>query len=86
MACPPAIHIPGSIRPLARSEQSTAAIDQIPHLEDLSTMARGTSVALVGGFLGSVLGWVSQLLLARLLGPEGFGWPLLNERLWSPVD
>jgi O-antigen/teichoic acid export membrane protein len=55
------------------SEPSKAAIDQIPHLEDLSTMVRGTSVALVGGFLGSVLGWVSQLSLARLLGPEGFG-------------
>lgn len=44
-----------------------------PHSEDLSIMARGTGVALVGGLLGSVVGWISQLVLARLLGPGGFG-------------
>jgi len=36
-------------------------------------MARGAGVALVGGLLGSVVGWLGQLLLARLLGPGGFG-------------
>jgi O-antigen/teichoic acid export membrane protein len=36
-------------------------------------MARGTGVALVGGLLGSTAGWLGQLLLARLLGPGGFG-------------
>ena len=43
------------------------------HQEDLSTMARGSVVALVGGLLGSAVGWLGQLLLARLLGPGGFG-------------
>jgi O-antigen/teichoic acid export membrane protein len=36
-------------------------------------MARGSVVALLGGLVGSVVGWLGQLLLARLLGPGGFG-------------
>ena len=48
-------------------------IATFPHSEDLSIMARGTGVALFGGLLGSVTGWIGQLLLARLLGPGGFG-------------
>jgi O-antigen/teichoic acid export membrane protein len=44
-----------------------------PHSDDLSIMARGTGVALIGGLLGSVAGWIGQLVLARLLGPGGFG-------------
>ena len=36
-------------------------------------MARGSVVALAGGLLGSMVGWLGQLLLARLLDPGGFG-------------
>jgi len=69
----PATRIDGKIRPLAMSEPSNDSAARIPHRGDLSTMARGTGVALVGGLLGSVVGWFGQLLLARLLGPESFG-------------
>jgi O-antigen/teichoic acid export membrane protein len=55
------------------SETSQDSVARIAHREDLSTMARGTGVALGGGLLGSGLAWASQLLLARLLGPGGFG-------------
>ncbi len=44
-----------------------------PHREDVSTLARGSGVAFVGGLLASMAGWLAQLLLARLLGPGGFG-------------
>jgi O-antigen/teichoic acid export membrane protein len=55
------------------SEASDDYVGRTAHRDDLSTMARGTGVALLGGLLGSVLGWISQLLLARLLGPGRFG-------------
>jgi O-antigen/teichoic acid export membrane protein len=56
--------MPGNLRRL---------IGRTPHREDVSTLARGTGVAFLGGLLASVLGWIGQLLLARLLGPGGFG-------------
>jgi len=48
-------------------------IGRTPHREDVSTLAWGTGVAFLGGMLASAVGWVTQLSLARLLGPGGFG-------------
>jgi O-antigen/teichoic acid export membrane protein len=40
---------------------------------DASWLARGSTVVLIGGCLGQALGFCSQILLARLLGPADFG-------------
>ena len=60
-------------RELAMLESSSGHTERTPHREDVSTLARGSSVAFVGGLLASMAGWIAQLLLARLLGPGGFG-------------
>ncbi len=54
-------------------ESSSGQTDRTPHREDVSTLARGSGVAFIGGLLASIAGWIAQLLLARLLGPGGFG-------------
>ncbi len=54
-------------------DSSRGQTDRTPHREDVSTLARGSGVAFIGGVLASIAGWIAQLLLARLLGPGGFG-------------
>lgn len=43
-----------------------------PH-KDITTLARGTSVALIGRVTGRGLHALGQVILARMLGPEAFG-------------
>jgi hypothetical protein len=41
--------------------------------EEIKTLSRGTQVTVIGNIIGRVLTFISQLLLARLLGPSLFG-------------
>lgn len=62
-----------------------------PSRQDIRTLGKGASTALAGTFLGRGLWFLAQMLLARSLGPEGFGlfalgWTTLQlAAMWTPL-
>src|SRR5438067_674869 len=62
-----------SIATESASPGSYETFEAVAKDSDAAWLARGSTVVLAGGFVGQALGFCSQIVLARLLGPAEFG-------------